>query len=475
MNKIVIGENSSGDTLSLFKSLAYALPIVVTAFLLYPIQLVLGPMYAKYFGLPLTTIATIILAARLFDAITDPLIGYLSDRHRAKTGTRKPWVVAGSISLIVSGYYLFVPPNNVSAAYFLCWYFAFYLAWTIVDIPHLAWGGELSGGGGEKTKIYSLRATCVFLGLTLYTLMPMPPFFGDQGFTPETLKWSVFASAVVIIPALLICVKFAPNGRPSVQAEKESLRVILSAIFNNRPLMILIAGYFFIGIAGGMYLSLTYIFADAYLGIGEKLPLIFAVSILLGLLTTLLVYKLSIVITKVTIYSFAVLASILGLLGMALLQPGSDSLNPFIGLTALFTCGNATMVAIVPSMLSDASDYGTWKFRANRAATYFASYTILVKACFGIGSSLGFAVAGWYGLDATANTHSEQNIFGLQLAAIYIPALMFALALPFVVMTPINTHRHQIIQRRIAARLQRREKSHEPERPPTVPTVALET
>ena len=471
----MMGERLADDTVSLFQGLAYTLPIIVTAFLLYPIQLILGPMYAKYFGLPLATIATVILAARLFDAITDPLIGYFSDRHRAQIGTRKPWVVVGGIGLIVSSYYLFVPPDNVSAAYFLAWYFAFYLAWTIVDIPHLAWGGELSTSGHEKTKIYSLRAACVFFGLVLYTLLPMLPFFEGKGFTPETLKWSVLASAVVIIPALIICVKFAPNGRPSVKLEKESLRIILSAIFKNRPLIILIAGYFFIGIAGGMYLSMTYIFADAYLGIGEKLPLIFAVSIFLGLLTTLTVYKLSSVVGKVHIYGIAVIASILALLGMALLVPGPDALIPFIGLTALFTCGNATMVAIVPSLLSDASDYGTWKFRADRTATYFASYTILVKACFAIGSSFGFAVAGWYGLDAAASTHSEGSVFGLHLAAIYIPALMFTLSLPFVVMTPLNARRHGIIQRHIASRLQRSEKSHETESPPLVPTVAVQS
>ena len=458
MDKMIMDDKFADDSLTFCNALAYASPMVITAFLLYPIQLLLGPMYAKYFGLPLTTIATIILAARFFDAITDPLIGFLSDWHRSKVDTRKPWVVVGGISLIASSFFLFMPPDNVSAIYFLCWYFVFYIAWTVVDIPHLAWGGELSSCSQEKTKIYSLRATCVFLGLALYTLVPMLPFFGDQGFTPETLKWSVIVSAVVIIPVLVLCVKFAPNGRPCVKSKKEKFTLIFGSIIRNKPLVTLIGGYFFIGIAGGMYLSMTYIFTDTYLGIGEKLPLIFSVSILLGLVTTVMIYNLTKVVNKVTIYSCAVLASILSLLGMALLSPGPDSFLPFIGLTAIFTCGNASMVAIVPAILSDASDYGTWKFSADRTATYFASYTILVKACFGIGSAFGFGVVGWYGLDITSSVHSNDNIFGLHLAAIYIPALMFAFALPFVIKTPIDTRRHRIIQRRIVERLQRLER-----------------
>lgn len=449
--------------LSLFQRLAYASPIVVTNFLLYPIQLLLGGMYAKYFGLSLTTIAAVILAARIFDAVTDPLIGYFSDRHRARIGTRKPWIVVGTLCLVVSSYFLFIPPENVSVIYFLSWYFAFYLGWTIIDIPHLAWGSELSSGGHEKTQIYSLRATCVFLGLALYTLVPMLPFFEGQGFTPKTLKWSVFVSAIFIVPVLILSLQFAPDGRPSFKSTKNSPTDLLIAIFGNKPVMVILAGYFFIGIAGGMYLSMTYILADSYLGIGEQLPLIFAISLFLGLLTTLLIYKVSGLINKVTIYSLSIVASIVALLGMSLLTPGISALMPFIILTMLFTAGNATMVAIVPSLVSDAADYGALKFGTDRNATYFASYNLLVKVCFGIGSSFGFAIAGWFGFDAAANIHSDQNVFGLHLAAIYIPALLFAVSLPFVVMTPINPRRHRIIQQRLVQLIERSAKVALPE------------
>ena len=81
----------------IFHYLAYASPVIGISFLHSPMAVV-HSMYAKYFGIGLTTIAVVLLFARLFDAITDPLIGYWSDRYYARTGTRKPFVVWGIIT-----------------------------------------------------------------------------------------------------------------------------------------------------------------------------------------------------------------------------------------------------------------------------------------------------------------------------------------------------------------------------------------
>ena len=240
MNK----KNNAPESIRLTQGIAYASPIVVTSFLLYPVQIILAGMYAKYFGLALTTIASIVFAARLFDAVTDPVIGYLSDRYRNKTGTRKPWVLVGSLCLIASSYLLFVPPTDVTAWYFLVWYIVFYLAWTVVDIPHMAWGGELTNCSHEKTRIYSVRTLCQFSGLLLYTLVPMLPYFAGEGFTPETMKWSVIGSAVIILPTLIWCLRATPNGRPSAVSPKESPNTLLVTLMNNKPLLILLEAFF---------------------------------------------------------------------------------------------------------------------------------------------------------------------------------------------------------------------------------------
>ena len=145
----------------------YALPRISSVSLFAPIHVVQG-IYAKHYGLSLTTIAGILLFARLFDAITDPVIGYLSDKSRIKTGTRKPTMILGAAVLVSSAYFLYSPPENVSALYFAFWFVVFYLGFTLFNIPHLAWGGEISHGTHEKTQTYTLRTAVGYSGTVLF-------------------------------------------------------------------------------------------------------------------------------------------------------------------------------------------------------------------------------------------------------------------------------------------------------------------
>ena len=148
-----------------------------------PIHILQG-IYAKYYGFSLTTLASIILLARLFDAITDPLIGYYSDRYARRKGTRKPFILAGGLLLILSAYFLICTywrnvvgeSRNVSVAYFTFWFMALYLAMTLFEIPHSAWASELALTSADKAKIFSFRSVAGSLGMVCFYLVPLLPF-----------------------------------------------------------------------------------------------------------------------------------------------------------------------------------------------------------------------------------------------------------------------------------------------------------
>ena len=90
---------------SLRQQQAYALPTIATTFLFSPI-LILQGVYVKYFGVGLETMASVVFIARLFDAVSDPVIGYCSDRYYARTNSRKPFVVVGALLMTVCAYFL---------------------------------------------------------------------------------------------------------------------------------------------------------------------------------------------------------------------------------------------------------------------------------------------------------------------------------------------------------------------------------
>ena len=193
------------------QDILYALPRVASISLFAPINVVQG-IYAKHYGLALTTIASVVLFARLFDAITDPIIGYLSDKSRIKSGTRKPTMILGAIVLASSGYLLYSPPNDVSALYFAFWFMVFYLGYTLFEVPHMAWGGEISKDTQEKNQTYTLRAVSAYIGAAFFYSIPLLPIWETTGVTPGTLKFSAIVSGLLILPLLYLCMKRVPDG-----------------------------------------------------------------------------------------------------------------------------------------------------------------------------------------------------------------------------------------------------------------------
>ena len=247
--------------------LAYALPVLPIYFLWSPIVILQG-IYAKYFGLQLTTIAGIILIARLCDAFSDPIVGYLSDRHVQNGGGRKIFVIIGGAFLILSSWFLYVPYageprydeisvstiSDVSSLYFFFWLLTFYISYTLFEIPHLAWGSRLGSSSVDNTKIFSFRALFVILGSLLFFSVPLMPVFDTSEITPQTLRWSVLIAGTLMIPSMFLCVSFVSDV--GIQDSEKSSFLQTNAqglighrfksIFRNNPLTFLSSPFFLV-------------------------------------------------------------------------------------------------------------------------------------------------------------------------------------------------------------------------------------
>lgn len=445
--------------------LTYVAPSIAVAFLYGPLAILQG-IYAKYFGVGLATIASVLLISRLFDAVADPLIGYWSDHYRLHSGTRKPFLVIGGLLFTISNYYLFVPvdPDSLSDAtvistyYFLGWFLIYYLGWTLLEIPHLAWGSELAQTTKERNKIFSLRALSVSLGIFLFYLIPFLPFFATNAYTPHTLEWAVKVAGILMLVALYISVKFTPNGTyiPPDKDIQRKPRILGREILLNRPFVILIAAFAFYGIgSSGMWYTLQFIFIDTYLDMGSD----YAALSLIGLGSSLLVvmgcYWIANRIGKKQTWCMGVSCYIVGVIGASFLQPGAAFSAVAIVLVLTYA-GGTPVFSLTPSLLSDSIDYSTWKFGTERAATYFSLYGLMLKSSFATGGALGLGLAAWYGFDPSEAAHSESAVFGLRLAACWLPAVLMLLSVLAIASFPIDVRRHDIIRRRLDARVERK-------------------
>ena len=145
--------------------LIYSFPALAISIPTIPIYIYLPTFYGVTLELGLAATGFALLLARVFDTITDPIVGIISDRFPIKRNYRKPWIAIGSIIAAIGLYQLLNPANDAGIVYLISWSIILYLGWTLVAVPYLTWGAELSTDYNERTSITTTRETAGILGI----------------------------------------------------------------------------------------------------------------------------------------------------------------------------------------------------------------------------------------------------------------------------------------------------------------------
>ena len=179
------------------------------AFVALPLYVVLPNHYASAFGVPLALLGAVLLAARLLDALADPLIGRWADALMARSARRGWWAAAFAALLLTVGFRaLFFPPvqGSTSALLWWCagWLAVTYLSYSVVTVIHQAWGARLGGDEPQRARIVAWRESLALAGVLVASVLP-----SVAGLSVTTM---VFAAALAIGVMLLWR---APQPRPS--------------------------------------------------------------------------------------------------------------------------------------------------------------------------------------------------------------------------------------------------------------------
>ena len=154
----------------------YGLLGLPLAFVALPLYVVVPHHYAREFGVPLTLLCAVLLAARLLDALADPLIGRWVDslHQRSPRAVRRAGAAAALV--LAAGFAgLFIPPVR-STQGALVWVAAMlavtYLAYSVLAVAHQSWGARLGGGEVQRTRIVAWREGAGLLGVVLASVLP---------------------------------------------------------------------------------------------------------------------------------------------------------------------------------------------------------------------------------------------------------------------------------------------------------------
>ena len=449
----------NGKALHVGHLAAYALPAVATQFLYSPISTVVPGIYAKYYGLSAAAIAGVLLATRIFDAVTDPVIGHLSDSTRGRFGRRKPWIAAGCLITTFAMWQVADPRDSGQVAlYFTLWSAVFYFGWTMMEIPHTAWGSELTNDYKRRNQVFFARTLASIIGPLGFAAMPFVIGAATTEITPEVLRATALAFALGAPLCLAVALVFVPD-RSKVSATRQQMGVAaaLKAIGYNGLFWRLFGVFVMGGLAAGIYGALQFIYLDTYLGIGDKVPYALGAMMVCSLAGLPLWLWLLNHVDKHRAWALS-----LGLAGLcvglpATLTPGEASFVPMllmvIGLALASGAG-----AIVPfALLGDLVDYDELETGVNRAGAYYAVFLFGVKINAAFGGGIAFGILALADYDASAEVHSTAGVLGLKGAFALLPGILFIAAAASILGFPLTRRRHDIVRRALARRAQRRE------------------
>ncbi len=453
------GGSSIESPLRVGQVAAWSLVSLIGTMMMVPLNALIPAFYAKNTAVTLGQIGVILLVARIYDAVADPTVGYLSDRTQSPIGRRKPWIVVGGLLAAFATALLFRPEASAGPVYFLCVILLFYTSYSMMAVPHGAWGSELSRDPAQRSALSGALSFAgvvgllIFMGLPILLSSPLLRLFKTSEVTPPMLRllgWLmvILAPMCVLIPAVI-----TPRGLVK-QGPHTSLKEVAASIRRNRPYLTFIGAYALTGIGYGVYYATTYLFIDRYLGMADRFPLIYAVSALAQMCAIPLLTRLAARFERAKVWALGIAAFGLLLPLRYLVPHGEAGLPAIMVLAVVLSVANAASQVPQMAVLADCVDFGTLKSGTPLAGSYYATQQFVLKAMLALGGAAAFFGLSLAHFDAKQATSST----GLPaLAAIHslVPLALFAASGAMLWQFPLTNARQEVVRRglqRLSAR-----------------------
>lgn len=434
--------------------LAFGAPTFAGAAMSIPIIVHLTKFYADVVLVPLGVIGLVIAGARAFDAVTDPLVGWLSDRTRTRLGRRRPWMLAGAPLCALGFFALMSPPEALSQGAAVAWFavsfFLYYLFHTFYLIPHYALGPELTLDYNERSTLYAVREGFLILG-TLCAAVAPGVLAAAVG---ERTAFRVFATVFgVLLAVLYLVLVLRVRERPEFSSRAPSPLVPgIRHMFRNRPFRILLGASLLAQIPGTLAGGLLPFF-NAYVIRPENpstwLAILLAGYFGAGFATLPLWVKAAYRFGKRPVWLTSLAVSTCGSLAFLAIGPGDTAL----ALAILAWSGSAfgAISFLGFALKADVIDYDELLSGRRREAQFTALWSILPKFVLIPGAALPVAILGSVGYVPNAVQTPEvegalRALFGVG------PACFTALAFLVAWRLPIDARIHRALREGVARR-----------------------
>ncbi|RJP23529.1 MAG: MFS transporter [Candidatus Abyssobacteria bacterium SURF_5] len=398
----------------------------------------------------------IMLIGQAWDAISDPLMGHLSDNTNWKRGRRRPFIILGAVPFSVAFFLVFSPPalssQNVIFIYLLAAVLLMFTARTVFETPYNALAPELTPDYDERTKLSGFRQFFGTIGDAQGAILPLllVSLFHEHR-KPAHFVYGLFAALITIILAEIT--RRGTFEKPS-RIHRSQVSVVDSfiAMSRNRPYLIFIFSSTVAQMSNNIVTYLV-LFVTKYWFLNEALATRFFAFFFIGcVLAVPLWVKLSNLLGKKWTY-------ILDLTGYGVLLSGILFLSKDAHLAAtvvMFFAGmfNVGLWILSGTIAPDIIEWDEYHTGKRREGVYAGVWTFMYKAGIGLALMIvGFALK-LIDFNADLPAQSASTLFKLRILFGPIPALFLIAGALVFLLYPITKSKHQEIRRLILQRRQ---------------------
>lgn len=426
--------------------------------------------YSNIFGLTLTDAGVILLVTRIWDAVSDPMMGIIADRTNTRWGKYRPYLLWVAPFFSVCGILLFATPDFDYAAKLIWAYTTYILMMTVytgINVPYGAMLGVVTADSREKTVFSSFRMFFAYGGsfLAMFMWEPLTKLFGGYH-SSEGWFWAMVVVAVCCLVLFLLC--FALTREHLHTVSRVSVGSDFRSLLHNRPWWILImaalsynlfctvrgatVAYYFNDIVGNNAV-LTFaavaipFYAGLFLSVGEVSNMIgvaaaVPVSGRLGKKSAFMLVNAALALLSIAFYF--VPSTPAGYWAMLVMQ-------------ILISILTGIMSPLVWSMYADVSDYAECRYHTASTGLIFSSSSMAQKFGSAIGGWATLVLLGSFGYitDTSAIARGavqpDSAMTCLRSLMSFVPATVALMAMAAVYFYPLTTKRMADIAEKLRA------------------------
>jgi GPH family glycoside/pentoside/hexuronide:cation symporter len=401
-------------------------------------------------GVSAAAMGGILLLSRAWDAVADPVAGYLSDRTRTRFGRRRPWLVAGAVPLALAFALAWSPPAELPAGALAWWIggavLLYFTSLTICRMPHEALGAELSRDYHERNRVFGVKRALFGVGaLAVFAALAQLGEASD----PRASAFRIALAASAVTTALLLATAFlvrepaAHLGRGAAKP-LAAVRDVLANPHARRLLSVSLLQQ----IATGTVTTAAAYHAQYVLGDPNAFPMLLGCFFVASLVSIPLWLHLGRRVDKKPLLVGGMIA--VGAILSGMFWVGEGDLALFLALAAAGGVAGGALDVIMPSLQADVIDWDELRTGERKEGVYFAAWHLAEKLALGVAAAV-IGLALWASGFVPNQPQAEPALLAMRLLLSFFPLACFSAGALVFVRFGLDRAAHARVQSELAA------------------------